>query len=59
MSSFLGGLSFKDQMCFDATVKIDGDYFINHEIRIPSFTNQDSMERSTGFFRGSDGLSTL
>ena len=30
------------------------DYFINHEIRIPFFTNQDSMESgSFFFFRGS------
>ena len=39
--------------------QVYGDYFINHEIRIPSFTNQDSMESNKGFFRGSDGLSTL
>ena len=30
-----------------------GDYFINHEIRIPSLTNQDSMESRSFFFRGS------
>ena len=26
------------------------DYFINHEIRIPFLTNQDSMESKAGFF---------
>ena len=26
------------------------DYFINHEIRIPSLTNQDSMKSRFGFF---------
>ena len=30
------------------------DYFINHEVRIPSLTNQDSME-SKGILRGSLG----
>ena len=28
------------------------DYFINHEIRMPSLTNQDSMESKSVFFRG-------
>ena len=27
---------------------------INHEIRIPSLNNQDSMESKAGFFRGSN-----
>ena len=29
---------------------------INHEIRIPSLTNQDSMESKRCFFRGSGGV---
>ena len=41
------------------TTQLYRDYFINHEIRIPSLTNQDFMESkagfkvSDGFFRGS------
>ena len=27
-----------------------GDYFINHEIRIPFLNKQDSMESKAGFF---------
>ena len=32
------------------TVQLCGDYFINHEIRIPSLHNQDSIESRAGFF---------
>ena len=33
------------------TTQLYGDYFINHDIRIPSLNNQDSMERiRPGFF---------
>ena len=31
-----------------------GDYFINHEMRIPSFNNQDSMESKSFIFRNSN-----
>ena len=31
-----------------------GDYFKNHEIRIPSLNDQDSMESKAGVFRGSN-----
>ena len=34
----------------DYTTQLYGDYFINHDIRIPSLTNQDSMESRAVFF---------
>ena len=35
------------------TTQLNGDYFINHDRRIPSLNNQDSMESTMFFFRGS------
>ena len=32
-----------------STTQFCGDYFINHDIRIPSLNNQDSMESKAGF----------
>ena len=31
-------------------MQLYGDYFISHDIRIPSLANQDSMESHKGFF---------
>ena len=40
----------------DYTAQLDGDYFINHETRIPLLNNEDSMEsKAVFFFRGSPG----
>ena len=42
------------------TTQLYRDYFINHEIRIPSLTNQDdSWKVFEGFFRGSNRIALV
>ena len=48
----LGGC-FGDLLGMTFPTQLYGDYFINHEIRIPSLTNQYFMESRSCFFRGS------
>ena len=38
-----------DLLGMKSYTQLCGDYFINHEMRIPSFTNQDSMESKRVF----------